>query len=1024
MKITLSRLIGSKLFAVFGLVLLSANAWGGQGAMTIENERYTVNIEATDGTFTIATKPNGKIVLPAGKLSGTAGTAKPVELDDKNFGKGKGVEVTYADGNRELVALYPNLPFVTFRSTLRNSGGEPVVHKHVATVSAAVDLGKSLDSIQTLGTGGLFPPDKNPGSYAFLSIVDPKSRSGVVGGWLTHDRGSGVVFSPVENGAARIQAQIDYGCLRIKSGEEAVAETFAIGYFDDARFGLEAYADAIGKIYAVKLPKQMAGLCTWYMDRYAAACDEVHLPELVAACAKELKPFGFDFVQIDDDWQDGVKENGPKKNFTTYAAKGPYPSGMKATAENIKNFDLIPGIWFMPFAGNFKDPFFKDRQNLFVKNTNGQPYETSWGGTCLDMTLPATQEFVRDIVQRISHEWGYKFFKMDGFWTGSATPQMYVNDAYKKDGIGDAVFANPDKTNIEALRDGTKLVREAAGPDVFLLGCCVVQNMRSFGGTFGLLDAMRVGPDTNDGSIGSLHASRVWFLHGRVWWNDPDFVSVRANLPLDRARLNAGWTAISGQLYYISDWVPIYPADRLDIVKRTIPAHGLPARPVDVFEQQIARIWLVTDTRQAVRRDVVAFYNWDKDRAEISATPERIGLPPAKEYVGFDFWANKFIPPFSGALTATLPGTSSRIMAVRPVSEFPQLLSTSRHVTQGIVDVTDEKWDATKSQLSATSKLVGNDPYELRIVVPSSEKSWRATGIQVSAEDVAAGVKASIKQDGPRIRAALSSPVSREVKWKVAFEPGKAIDILPPPVTNLKASVEFNLISLSWNENGAAAYRVTRSDGQVSAEPVAMFVDTKFPREKPLTYTIEALGGDGRAAAPVSIEVKPLTKIVAPPAPPLPTISLNATNTKFVENTAGTARFGVSYTGKPLSIDGKTYENGYGTHANAVAVATIPKGATRFVTTVGIDDAARKNDDPSIVFEVYGDVNEMGEKPVLLAQSPVLTTKELASWNFNVELNTRFKEVRLVVKDGGNGVKSDHADWVNPGFVVSAEEKK
>ncbi|MCX6974343.1 MAG: hypothetical protein NTZ94_08620, partial [Verrucomicrobia bacterium] len=386
-----------------------------------------------------------------------------------------------------------------------------------------MDLGKPLAEITTLGTGGLLAPAQNPGSYAFLSIVDPKTRAGVVGGWLTHDRGSGVVFSPVKDDTVRMQAQIDYGCLRIKPGEEAVAETFAVGYFDDARFGLEAYADAIGKIYAVKLPKQTAGLCTWYMDRYAAACDEVHLPELVAACAKELKPFGFDFVQIDDDWQDGVRENGPKKNFTTYAAKGPYPSGMKATAENIKNFDLIPGIWFMPFAGNFKDPFFKDRQELFVKNTKGQPYETSWGGTCLDMTLPATQEFVRSIVARISHDWGYKFFKMDGFWTGSATPQMYVNDGYKKDGIGDAVFANPDKTNIEALRDGTKLVREAAGPDVFLLGCCVVQNMRSFGGTFGLLDAMRVGPDTNDGSIGSLHASRVWFLHGRVWWNDPDF---------------------------------------------------------------------------------------------------------------------------------------------------------------------------------------------------------------------------------------------------------------------------------------------------------------------------------------------------------------------------------------------------------------------------------------------------------------------------------------------------------------------
>jgi alpha-galactosidase len=233
--------------------------------------------------------------------------------------------------------------------------------------------------------------------------------------------------------------------------------------------------------------------------------------------------------------------------------------------------------------------------------------------------------------------------------------------------------------------------------------------------------------------------------------------------------------------------------------------------------------------------------------------------------------------------------------------------------------------------------------------------------------------------------------------------------------------VEFNLISLSWNENGAAAYRVTRSDGQVSTEPVAMFVDTKFPRENPLTYTVEALGGDGKAAAPVSIKVTPLTKLTAPPVPPLPTISLNATNTKFVQNTAGTARFGLSYTGKPLSIDGKTYENGYGTHANAIAVATIPKGATRFVATVGIDDAARQDARASVIFEVYGDVNEMGEKPVLLAQSPVLTTMELSSWNFNVELNTRFKEVRLVVKDAGDSVHSDHADWVNAGFIVPVE---
>ena len=40
----------------------------------------------------------------------------------------------------------------------------------------------------------------------------------------------------------------------------------------------------------------------------------------------------------------------------------------------------------MPFAGNYNDPYFKDHQDWFAKGPDGKPYETAWGGTCLDMT--------------------------------------------------------------------------------------------------------------------------------------------------------------------------------------------------------------------------------------------------------------------------------------------------------------------------------------------------------------------------------------------------------------------------------------------------------------------------------------------------------------------------------------------------------------------------------------------------------------------------------------------------------------
>ena len=144
---------------------------------------------------------------------------------------------------------------------------------------------------------------------------------------------------------------------------------------------------------------------------------------------------------------------------------------MKKTADMIRSHGLTPGIWFMPFAGAWNDPWFKDHQDWFVNRADGTPYDTAWGGTCMDMTNPDAQKYLADNVHRVAHDWGYSFFKMDGLSTGAGVTPQYVNLAYKDDHMGDAVFHDPSKTNIEVFRSGLKLVREAAGQEVFLLGC-------------------------------------------------------------------------------------------------------------------------------------------------------------------------------------------------------------------------------------------------------------------------------------------------------------------------------------------------------------------------------------------------------------------------------------------------------------------------------------------------------------------------------------------------------------------------
>ncbi len=981
--------------------------------VTIRNDALSVSYDG--GRFTLS-DARGRAFATDGKVREARGEARAGKVDDRIFGGGQVIEVASADGSVSAM-VFPNVPFALFKASLRNGGGEARVENQVALFSAALDLGRPASELKAIGTGGLLDVEKNTGSYAWLAVAEPQSRSGVVAAWLTHDRGSGVVLSPVSNGQVRIEAQVDYGRLRIKPGASAETETLAVGFFDDARIGLEAWADAVAKNYAIKLPPQPSGFCTWYTEKHSGACDETNLAELAAFAAKELKPFGFDFVQIDDHWQAGKSKNGPCREFMNAKTNGPYPSGMKATAENISKLGLTPGIWFMPFAGTSYDTFFLDHQDWFYKDKDGKPFEARWGGTCLDMTVPGARDYLKNLVHRIAHEWGYKVFKMDGLWTGTGTRLMYVNNGYKWDEMGEAAPADPDKTQIEAYRDGLKLVRQTAGPDVFLLGCCVSQNMRSFGGAFGLLDAMRVGPDTGAGHIGAPHASRNYFLQGRVWQNDPDCVSVRTKTPLEQARVNASFTAITGDLFYNSDWMPDLPAERLDILKRTMPAHGLAARPADYFENDPARIWVLTDTRRQPRRDVVALINWEQKKpVDISISTARLGLPAAKEYVAFDFWSDTFLAPFSGELHATLPAASCRVLAIRPASAAPQLLSTSRHVTQGIVDVIEEKWDEAAKTLSGKSRVVANDPYELRVIVPVGD-SWTAKEFSVPGSDA----KAEIKQDGPRIRAKISSATSREILWQIKFEKSRVEIPAPKPVTGLKAEPTFEFVTLSWQESGADGYRITRDDGATFESVKGTFVDSTIGHGKKYRYTVAALGWGGAVSDPAAVEVATAAEPARLPKPPAPQIQISSLKPETAQSGFGKPQSDKSIEGKPLTVDGVHYEKGIGTHAKSLLVYKIPAGAKRFVAVAGLDDEKRDDERSSVVFEVYGDVKEMGEPPVLLAKTPELKSGKIRSWNIDVELNSRFKELRLVVDDAGDGDKADHADWADAGFIKGAE---
>ncbi len=758
-------------FILFAAIFTCAAANAAAEPIAVENAVIRITVDSKTGAVGMQHRDSGVEFVRAIQWPGerTFFRAQTGAADVPKLGHTKYVLLERREGSNAMIMLPEKMPFAILRDwNVNNSRDyESVSRRELARIDVAT--GKPMERGRAFGTFGLNRlGDRNAsGSYHHLAIVDPDSRNGVVMAWLTNERGSGVLFHEPgqDSNTTRVTARVDYGQLRVKpNSHEGGSELLLIGYFPDARIGLEASADAARDYYDIHLPPQPSVYCTWY---HARASDERQIRRQTDFAAEHLKPFGFSVIQIDDKWQDGVSTDGPLRIFTRVRPDGPYPNGMKATADYIKEHGLTPGLWYMPFAGTSYDPYFAEMQHLFTLK-DGKPFEVKWGGTCLDLSHPEAQDFVRLRTKTICRDWGYQYIKIDGLWTGMAAAIAYVNEGYKEDNFGEAKLSNLDMTHVEAYRTGMKIVRDTAGKDVFILGCNLAQNMRILGPSIGFVDAMRIGPDNkhewSQMTRGPFSGSNLYFLHGRVWYNDPDPVYVRPAVPLAQAQALLSWVTLSGQLHSNSFYYADLPPERFDLLKRAIPSHNLLPRPVDLFDQRTPRIWLLEDKHRGMPFYVVGLFNWsDKDDAEIEATYERIGLPRADKYITFDYWANKFGTLAGDALDESIEPASCRILAVRPAADRPQLISTSRHITQGVIDVIEESWDGKTKTLRGSSRVVGGDTYELRIAKPA--------GGELKLSNVNADASIQIVGEEPlgwRVR--IDTPANKDVRWSVQFE--------------------------------------------------------------------------------------------------------------------------------------------------------------------------------------------------------------------------------------------------------------
>jgi len=113
--------------------------------------------------------------------------------------------------------------------------------------------------------------------------------------------------------------------------------------------------------------------------------------------------------------------------------------------------------------------------------------------------------------------------------------------------------------------------------------------------------------------------------------------------------------------------------------------------------------------------------------------------------------------------------------------------------------------------------------------------------------------------------------------------------------------------------------------------------------------------------------------------------------------------------GNTLTIAGKSFERGFGSHSESSITVLLEGKATLFTAQVGVDDEV-KGQNPAAEFIVIGDGNKLWLSGVMrLGDAARLCSVDIKG----------VKKLELLVTDGGNGNYYDHVDWVDAKFETT-----
>ncbi|MCK4343539.1 MAG: NPCBM/NEW2 domain-containing protein [Phycisphaerae bacterium] len=142
---------------------------------------------------------------------------------------------------------------------------------------------------------------------------------------------------------------------------------------------------------------------------------------------------------------------------------------------------------------------------------------------------------------------------------------------------------------------------------------------------------------------------------------------------------------------------------------------------------------------------------------------------------------------------------------------------------------------------------------------------------------------------------------------------------------------------------------------------------------------------------------------------PAGAIWLDTLDLSKIDQQWGTPQAGRSVDGNPLTLSGRIYPHGIGSHAFSEMIIDLKGAARSFHAVVGVDDESETLG--SVVFIVEVDGREVHRTGVLRGSD---TPEQIA-----VDLSGA-RRLALLVEDAGDSIHNDHADWAGALLMMAA----